>query len=56
MPVSGLQLGVEVLYTKLDPKGRVLVPVTNATGTEIGLQSAGDEDTWEGRLRIQRDF
>jgi hypothetical protein len=53
-PVSGLQLGVEVLYTKVDPKGRVLV----GTGGPGGVvdRATGSEDVWEGRLRIQRDF
>jgi hypothetical protein len=55
-PVSGLQLGVEVLYARVDPRGRVLVPVTNAAGIVVGSASSGGEDIWEGRLRIQRDF
>ena len=56
-PVSGLQLGVEVLYTKVDPRGRVAVPITNVAGGRRALfKSTGSEDIWEGRLRIQRDF
>jgi hypothetical protein len=55
-PVAGLQFGVEVLYTRLDPKGRVLVPLTNAVGDVIGSASTSSDDIWEGRLRIQRDF
>jgi hypothetical protein len=40
-PVSGLDIGVEVLYSNLDPRG----------------PSFGDDnDTIEGRLRVQRDF
>jgi len=39
-PVSGLDIGVEVLYSNLDPRG---------TDTRSG-------DTWEGRIRVQRDF
>jgi hypothetical protein len=39
-PVSGLDLGVEVIYANVDLRG----PGTN------------DGDGWEGRLRIQRDF
>jgi hypothetical protein len=40
-PVSGLDIGVEVLYSNLDPRG----------------PSFGeDNDTIEGRLRVQRDF
>ena len=56
MPVSGLQLGVEVLYTKVDPKGRVLVSATDAAGFALPDRTTSGEDIWEGRLRIQRDF
>jgi hypothetical protein len=49
-PVSGLDIGVEVLYTKLDPKGRV--PDLNRGGA-FTLASS---DTVSARLRIQRDF
>ena len=57
MPVTGLQLGVEVLYTKVDPRGRVAVPLTDAAGGPTGLfKPTGSGDIWEGRLRIQRDF
>ncbi|WP_134498295.1 porin [Microvirga pakistanensis] len=38
-PVSGLDLGVEVLYSNFDPR---------ATGE--------DEDAWQGRLRVERNF
>jgi len=46
-PVAGLDFGVEVLYARIDPRGRVLV----APGVTVGSDSA-----WEGRLRVQRDF
>ncbi len=39
-PVSGLDLGVEVLYSNLNPRAP-------------GLST---DDAWEGRLRVQRDF
>ncbi|MGO4389174.1 porin, partial [Microvirga sp. 2YAF29] len=39
-PVSGLDLGVEVLYANQDPRGAL---------------TRGD-DSWEGRIRVQRDF
>jgi hypothetical protein len=40
-PVSGLDIGVEALYANVDPRG----------------PSFGeDNDTWEGRVRVQRDF
>jgi len=56
-PVKSLDIGVEVLYTRLDPRGRVAVPVTNTLGTATGaFTTVGSEDIWEGRLRIQRDF
>jgi hypothetical protein len=40
-PVSGLDIGVEALYSNLNPRGIV---------------GADEDDAWEGRLRIQRDF
>ncbi|MBF9232241.1 porin [Microvirga alba] len=46
-PVSGLDIGVEVLYARIDPRGRVALP---------GNVSAGSDSAWEGRLRVQRDF
>lgn len=46
-PVKAFDIGVEVLYQKLDPKGRVLLP----TGG-----SKSSEDIWEARIRFQRDF
>jgi hypothetical protein len=56
-PVTGLQLGVEVLYTRVDPRGRVAVPLTTIAGEPTGLfKPTGSEDIWESRLRIQRDF
>jgi hypothetical protein len=41
-PVSGLDIGVEVLYANIDPRGPDL--------------AGSDNDVWEGRLRVQRDF
>ena len=46
-PVPGLDLGVEVMYAKIDPRGRVVLP---------GGVTAGSDSAWEGRLRVQRDF
>jgi hypothetical protein len=46
-PVSGLDLGVEVIYANLDPRGRILV---------VPGRTEGSDDIWEGRLRVQRDF
>ncbi|WP_174799982.1 porin, partial [Microvirga aerophila] len=44
-PVSGLDLGVEVIYANVDLRG------TTALGFPL-RESTG----WEGRLRVQRDF
>ncbi|MGO4525347.1 porin [Microvirga sp. 2MCAF35] len=41
-PVAGLDLGVEVLYANVDPRGPNPINATN--------------DIWEGRIRVQRDF
>jgi hypothetical protein len=45
-PVAGLDLGVEVMYSRLD------------TDTPILFSGRLDDldDAWEGRLRVQRDF
>ena len=51
-----LIFGVEVLYTRVDPRGRVAVPITNSPATRQGFQTDRTGDIWEGRLRIQRDF
>ncbi|HEY8381480.1 MAG TPA: porin [Microvirga sp.] len=56
-PVSGLQIGVEALYTKIDPRGRVAVTTGTVAGTTGGtVRAVGSDDIWEGRLRLQRDF
>ncbi len=52
-PVSGLDIGVEVLYVHLDPKGRI---TTNANYNPVLTKTVSSDGAWEGRLRIQRDF
>lgn len=52
-PVSGLDIGVEVLYTRTDLRQQVLA-VNDAGGRGPGLVK--NDDAWAGRLRIQRDF
>jgi len=55
--VSGFQIGAEILYIRVDPRGRVAAPVTDAAGNATGLfRATSSGDKWEGRLRIQRDF
>lgn len=51
-PVPGLDVGVEVLYKQVDPRGRF--SYTNSAGVPNLVK--GSESGWEGRLRIQRDF
>ncbi|WP_114943570.1 porin [Microvirga calopogonii] len=56
-PVKDFLIGVEALYIRVDPRERVAVPLTTASGDPTGtFRPAGSEDTWEGRLRVQRDF
>jgi hypothetical protein len=57
-PVSGLDIGVEVLYSRVELKQAVLA--TNNAGARPGLAAGGrlikSDDAIAGRLRIQRDF
>jgi hypothetical protein len=57
-PVSGLDIGVEVLYTRTEVRNGVLA--ADNTGARPGLLAGGrlikSDDAWAGRLRIQRDF
>lgn len=56
-PVKDLLIGVEALYTRVDPRQRVAVPLATATGEATGLfKPTSSEDFWEARLRVQRDF
>jgi Porin subfamily len=58
MPVSGLQLGIETIWTRVESDNRVLIPVRNAIGEQVDdlFEATDDEDIWEVRLRVQRDF
>lgn len=49
-PIKNFDIGVEVLYTRLDPKGRV---VDLNSGD---FKTVSSDDSWQGRLRVQRDF
>jgi len=53
-PVSGLDIGVEVVYSHVDLRSRVgVVSNTGARLAGIGIKS---DDAFAGRFRIQRDF
>jgi hypothetical protein len=49
-PVAGLDIGVEVLYARVELKNRI-----QALGRPLGILIKED-DAFSGRLRIQRDF
>ncbi|WP_332696278.1 porin [Bosea sp. (in: a-proteobacteria)] len=57
-PVSGLDIGVEVLYTRTDMRQSVLA--SNNLGNRLAIGAGGSlvkaDDAWAGRFRIQRDF
>ncbi|CAA9323505.1 MAG: hypothetical protein AVDCRST_MAG90-1112, partial [uncultured Microvirga sp.] len=52
-PVRDLDIGVEILYREVDPRRRVISAEPAFAGTQ---RSVGQQDTFEGRFRIQRDF
>lgn len=54
-PVSGLDIGVEVLYSNLQLRQPV-VAVDNFGNRSVATRQIKSEDTIAGRLRIQRDF
>ncbi|CAM5202797.1 Porin OS=Bosea thiooxidans OX=53254 GN=ARD30_00495 PE=3 SV=1 [Bosea thiooxidans] len=51
-PVSGLDLGVEVLYSRTEYGVRV----PDAKAFAVNGRTIKSDDAWTGRLRIQRDF
>ena len=51
-PVSGLDIGVEVLYARTEFGGRI----PDAKAFAINGKTIKSDDSWSGRLRIQRDF
>jgi len=55
-PVRNLDIGLEVLYTRLETSfaGNWVLPAFGARPT--GQYTARDQDTWVGLLRFQRNF
>ncbi len=53
-PVSGLDIGVEVIYQRVELAQRVLR--VNNSGARVAGVGSKSEDTLAGRFRIQRDF
>jgi hypothetical protein len=50
-PVKAMDIGVEVMYYRLDPTGQSAV-----TSGGVPVAYRGSADAFEGRLRLQRDF
>lgn len=55
-PVSGLDFGVELLYTRLNPDGRVASAPIFGASDEFRQRSIDSADVWIGRLRVNREF
>jgi hypothetical protein len=66
-PVRNLDIGVEAVYRRLDPKGSLPFAVGGigvgpsnvlpfGAGPDGRFFSGGSDDAWEARIRIQRDF
>ena len=57
-PVPNLDIGLEVVYTKLEQKhdGNVRMNFGGAGGRAAGIYTAGSEDVWSGIMRWQRNF
>jgi Porin subfamily len=55
-PVAGLNLGLEVMYTRVDFDNRVPAFEAGALANAVRPAGTSDVNVWEGRLRVQRDF
>lgn len=53
-PVRDLDIGLEVLYRVIDPRGRVVAGTVTPAGTVV--KTVGQDDAIQARFRIQRDF
>lgn len=54
LPVEGMQIGVEVAYTRIEGNSARAVEIAGAGGAVTVPSSR--EGIWEGRLRFQRDW
>jgi hypothetical protein len=58
-PVPNLDVGLEVMYTKIETKhdpGLVALNFAGAGGRAVGLYAPSSEDVFSGIFRIQRNF
>jgi len=57
IPVRNFTIGTEVVYSKLDPSGRVVDVATNPVAPTVAVgKTKSSFDVWTARLRFQRDF
>ena len=55
-PVANLDIGVEVLYTRVDQSHVGTWNLGTQVSRAAGLYETRDQDTWSGVLRFQRNF
>jgi hypothetical protein len=55
-PVRNLDIGVEVLYSRLDQNMVGAWNLGSNGARSAGLYEASDQDTWSGLIRFQRNF
>jgi hypothetical protein len=55
-PVANLDIGVEVLYTRLDQRHVGFWNLGTSGSRQAGFYEAQDQNTWSGAFRVQRNF
>jgi hypothetical protein len=55
-PVSQLDIGVDVLYSRLDTAFNGATTTATMPGKQTGLISFSDQDVWSVMFRVQRNF
>jgi len=58
-PVRNLDIGLEVMYTKIETNfdpGLVVLNFAGAGGRPAGLYAPSSEEAWSGIIRLQRNF
>jgi hypothetical protein len=57
-PVANLDVGVEVLYTKVETEwnGTAILPAFAAGARPAGLYNLDDQGVWSAMVRVQRNF
>jgi hypothetical protein len=57
-PVSNLDVGVEILYTRVETEwnGTALLPAFAAGARPAGLYALDDQSVWSAMFRLQRNF